>query len=228
MVVPAYNEEKAIGRVLEDHLVEIRKIEGRIKDWELLCINDASTDGTWEVLTRIAAANPKVRILRHETNQGIAASFERLYHESRGTHIYLTGGDDQWPVENLSILFGHMQSTGSDLVIGVRQNRQKVYTLWRRILSYAFNIIPKMLYGIDTQDANGIKIGRRDIFVAPVKSRSFFGEVERIVIAHRQGKKITTVPILFKERPSGKAKGASWKYVWATWCDFLKFTVSGR
>jgi glycosyltransferase involved in cell wall biosynthesis len=223
VIIPAYNEEKAIGRVLEDHIKELGKIERELKGWEIVCLNDASTDGTLRVMTSIAQLQPKVRVLSNEQNQGIAAAFNRLFQESRGTHIYVTAGDNQWPASNLSILLRRMTATGSDLVIGVRQNRREVYTVWRQFLSFLFNIVPKLFYRVDTQDANGIKLGRREIFVMPVRSRSFFAEIERIILAHRQGYAITTAPIEFKVRSSGKAKGSSWKNIWMTLRDMVKF-----
>ncbi len=225
IVIPVFNEEKTIQRVLEDHLREIRAVEGSLKGWEIVCVDDASTDDSFVTMSRIAQDQPKIRVLRHASNQGIAASFDHLFKESKGTHIYLTAGDDQWPATNLNVLWERLKGTSADLVIGVRHNRQKVYTPWRRLLSFTFNAIPKMLYGVDTQDANGIKLGLREIFVMPLVSRSFFAEVERIITAGRQGYKIAYAPIAFKERASGKAKGAGWRNIGTTLRDLIKFLV---
>jgi glycosyltransferase involved in cell wall biosynthesis len=226
IVIPVYNEEQSIGRVLEDHIKEIGKIERDLKGWEIVCVNDASTDGSFGIMTRMAQLQPKIRIITHPQNQGIAASFNHLFQESRGTHIYVTAGDDQWPARNLSTLFRKMVETQSDLVIGVRQNRQQVYSPWRRLLSFTFNAIPKYIYKVDTQDANGIKLGRREFFVMPLKSKSFFAEAERIIVAQRQGSKVAWAPIEFKERPSGKARGADFKNILATFTDLIRFMVS--
>jgi glycosyltransferase involved in cell wall biosynthesis len=224
VVIPVFNEEKTIGRVLEDHLRELQSAAG-LKGWEIVCVDDTSTDGSFAIMERMARAESRIRLFRHQVNQGIAASFGRLFRESKGTHIYVTAGDDQWPATNLNVLLERLRETSADLVIGVRHNRQKVYTPWRRLLSFTFNAIPKLLYKVDTQDANGIKLGRREIFVMPLASSSFFAEVERIVTAQRQGYKITHAPIAFKERPSGKARGASWRNIWMTLCDLVKFIV---
>jgi glycosyltransferase involved in cell wall biosynthesis len=226
VVIPVFNEEKAIARVIEDHVKEIRTLEPELKDWEIVCVDDASTDGSLKVMADLAQIHPKIRVLRHEKNQGITASFHHLFNESRGTHIYVTAGDDQWPAGNLTRLFRKMKDASADLVIGVRRNRRDVYTPWRLFLSYVLNAIPKLIYKIDTKDANGIKFGRREIFVMAVVSTSFFAEVERIILAHRRGFKITTAPIEFKTRSTGKAKGAAWRNIWATLRDMIRFMVT--
>lgn len=228
VVIPVYNEEKSIAKVIDDHVSELRLLKTLIDDWEIVCVDDASTDSSYELLLSAAKADPRVRLLRHEKNQGIAASFGHLFREARGTHIYLTAGDDQWPAENLPRLFHRLVDTGSDLVVGVRQNRHQVYSPWRRFLSYGFNMIPRVLLGIDTQDANGIKLGRREIFVLPLASRSFFAEIERLALARHKGYKITSAPIAFKHRPSGKARGAAWRNIWMTLRDMVRFLFASK
>jgi len=225
VVIPVYNEEKNIRDVLQEHLQEIRAVEQDLKAWEILCVDDASTDGSLAVMTDMAQTFSRIRVLRHEHNRGIAASFGHLFQESKGTHIYITAGDGQWPAENLGALWRKMKETQSDLVIGVRKNRGQVYTPWRQLLSFVFNAIPKIFFKVETQDANGIKLGRREIFVMPLRSRSFFAEIERIVVARRRGYKIASAPVAFKERPSGKAKGAAWRNIWPTLRDLAGFLM---
>jgi dolichol-phosphate mannosyltransferase len=228
VVIPVYNEERSIAKVIDDHVRELRSLETLLDDWEIVCVDDASTDNSYALLLSAARANPRIRLLRHEKNQGIAESFGHLFRESRGTHIYLTAGDDQWPSENLPRLFHRLADSGSDLVVGVRQNRHEVYSPWRRLLSYGFNVIPKVLFRIDTEDANGIKLGRREIFVLPLTSRSFFAEIERLALARHKGYKITSAPIAFKHRPSGKARGAAWRNIWMTLRDMVRFFITPK
>lgn len=222
IVIPVYNEEKNIHKVVLDHLKTVNDCKHLLKDWEIVCLDDASTDQSHEILQQLAQAN-NIRIIRHERNQGIYQSFDDLFKAAKGDYIYATGGDDQWPSENLTTLLTSLLSNNNDLVIGVRENRNEIYSLWRKILSCTFNLIPQLFYKTKTMDANGIKLGRREIFNLPLHSKSFFGEIERIIEAKKRGYSIGFSPIKFLSRTKGKAKGARWKNIWATLRDLFKY-----
>lgn len=221
VVIPFYNEDKVAADVIKEHLGQLQILSSRVEGWELVCLDDASTDTTWQILTAAAQANPRVRAIRNNANQGIVASFGRLLSESQGTHIYMTGGDGQWPAENLLALYQQWEETQADLIIGVRRKRYAVYSQWRTILSYGFNMLAWLVTGINGRDVNGIKLGRREIFTVPVKSRSFFVEIERLKKALAKGYRISQTPVTFRPRAQGKAKGARFKNIWATVNDWI-------
>jgi len=218
VVIPLFNEEGAIQKVLEDHLRALSEIENEISGFEIVCLDDGSTDGTWDVLQKIKLTCPplQLRLLRNHSNQGITPSFNRLFQESQGAFIYLTAGDGQWPAENLVTLFKERQRTGADIVVGIRQGRREVYNIWRKCLSYGFNILAQALFKIKIKDVNGIKLGRKEIFVEPLVSQSFFCEVERLYLAQLHGFKIAFTPVVFLKRTFGKEHGAKFEnVVWA-------------
>jgi len=160
IVIPVYNEEKSIKAVLDEHVARLKDVQ----EWEIVCLDDASTDGTFGILEDYAAGQQRLRLLRHDINQGISPSFARLFEEAKGDFIYLTAGDGQWPAENLTRLLDACQKEQADLVIGVRQGRRQVYGLGRRILSYGFNYLAKVLLQRDVEDLNGIKLGAQGHF----------------------------------------------------------------
>ena len=219
VVIPVYNEEKTIQAVLDEHIARLKDID----HWEIICVDDASTDNTWALLEDYAVREKGLRLLRHETNQGITPSFHHLFQEAKGDYIYLTAADGQWPAENLTRLLKACQESQADLVIGVRQGRGQVYGLGRRILSYGFNYLAKVFLRVDVEDANGIKLGRKAIFVLPVGSKSFFSEIERLAIAQRKGYTIVGAPVMFLPRAQGKAQGAKFSNIAGTVIDFIRF-----
>jgi len=219
IVIPVYNEEKTIKAVLDEHIAQLKHVE----QWEIVCLDDASTDGTWGILEAYAQQQSRLRLLRHETNQGISPSFQQLFEEAKGEYIYLTAGDGQWPAENLTRLLKAYQETQADLVIGVRQGRSQVYSFGRRILSYGFNYLAKVFLHINAQDANGIKLGRKEIFTAPVHSKSFFAELERLSQAYKKGYQIVHSPVIFLPRQHGVSQGAKLKNITGTIRDFIYF-----
>ena len=223
VVIPLFNESGSIQKVLNDHLKVLSKIEKELSGFEILCLDDGSTDNTWAILQQFQKTCPSLRLLQNIPNQGISPSFNRLFQESKGKLIYLTAGDGQWPAENLITLFKEQRRTNADMVIGIRQGRREVYNLWRKCLSYGFNALAQILFKIKTEDANGIKLGRRELFVEPLISKSFFSEIERLYLAQRRGSKIIFAPVSFLKRTSGKGNGAKLKNVLLTLIDLLRF-----
>jgi len=126
--------------------------------------------------------------------------------------VYLTGSDGQWPAENLLRMMPALKN-GADLVVGVRSNRAEVYSLSRRVVSYLFNLLPRVLFGVRTADAGSVKLGLRGIFTLDLISRSPFVEAERIIQARRHGHRVEFVPIQFVRRSAGKEGGASWRNI---------------
>ena len=225
VVLPVYNEEKSIQKVVFDHVRVLEQIQNQISGWEIVCLDDASTDNTPQILAAVSKGMANMRIVRHPQNQGIYKTYMDLFKEARGTHIYQTASDGQWPAENCARMLKALIQSQADLLIGVRENRREIYSPWRRLLSFVFNGIPKLFFHLDTKDANGIKLGRREIFRLNLISKSFFGEIERIVLARAMNCQVSYCPIDFLPRVEGKAKGANFLNIAATLNDFFRYVM---
>jgi len=223
----AFNEEASIEGVILKHVQVLQELQPRVPKWEIVCVDDGSTDATPQILNRLQSRLPELRVIRHQTNQGIAATQLHFYREVRGTHVYFTGSDGQWPPENLPRMLG-LVLEGADLVVGVRENRREVYSLRRQFVSFAFNLLPELLFGVKTGDAGSVKLGRRELFTLPLVSRSPFADAERIVQAYRSGYKVDFIPIRFDKRSGGKAKGASWSNVVSSTGDLFRCFLAYR
>jgi len=221
VVLPAYNEEAAIERVILEHVDALAACEPTIPDWEIVCVDDASSDGTPAILERLSARLDKLRVIRHQQNRGISGSFAHLFEEARGTHIYMTASDGQWPAANLEGML-HAVGAGAHLVVGERRNRAEVYSLKRRLVSGAFNWLPRLLFGVKTGDAGSVKLGVREVFRFNLISRSPFAEAERIIKAQRSGYRVAFVPIEFEARRGGKGTGARLSNILASTRDCMK------
>jgi glycosyltransferase involved in cell wall biosynthesis len=220
ITMPVYNEEAAIERVVLEHAEAARRLEGVVAEWEILCVDDGSRDRTPEILRGLQERVPQLRVVRQE-NQGILGAFATGYREARGSHIFATGSDGQWPAGNLAPLLRAALS-GADLVVGVRSNKREVYTPARRFISMAFNLVPRVLFGARVGDAGSNKLGVREVFEYQLISRSVFFEAERIILAQRRGRRVEFVPIRFLPRTEGKAMGASWKNLRSSVLDLLR------
>ena len=200
---PAYNEEGTIAGVLEE-------AHGLLSpsglDYEILVCNDGSTDRTGAIIDEVCARLPRARVIHHERNQGIRGTFEHLYGSAVKEFVFLNSTDRQWQTR---VLFDLLPLTSSwDVVIAART--RKHYGARRRFVSWAFNVVPRLLFGVRTADAGAVKIVRREIITRfELVSRSPFNEAERLIRAARAGYRITAVPTGTLPRQRGRARGLS-------------------
>jgi glycosyltransferase involved in cell wall biosynthesis len=199
---PAYNEETTLLGVLEDADRVARALG---VDYEILVCDDHSSDRTPELADDFAHSHPGVRVIHHPVNRGIRETFEELYAESTKDFVFLNSTDGQWPTE---ILLQLMPMAGSwDVIVASR--RDKHYGMWRRVVSYLFNLVPRVLFGVSTHDAGAVKLVRRELIQrTPVISRSPFTEAERMIRASRLGYRITELPVETRARVGGPGRGA--------------------
>lgn len=225
VVMPAYNEEANIEAVILDHVRALEVLRDTIRNWEIVCLDDASTDNTHAILERLAKRVPGLRVLRHTSNEGIYRAFADVQNAALGDYIYATGSDGQWPARNLITMWETLQSSNADLVVGVRHNRREIYGPWRLLVSRLFNLLPVVLFGVKTMDAGSIKLGRRNHFQTALLSRSPFVEAERIIRTKRMNQTVEFVPIECTARSAGKATGARWDYIVGSLRDCMRCLV---
>lgn len=200
---PAYNEEASVKEVLEEaHAL----LSGSGLDYEILVCDDGSADTTAEIIRKAASRIPHLRTLFHKHNQGIRATFEHLYSESSKEFVFLNSTDRQWKTE---ILFEMLPMTADwDIIIASRRNKH--YSLARRFVSWAFNVVPRVLFRAETYDAGAVKLVRREIIERfEIVSQSPFNEAERLIRAARAGYRITQYPVEVSDRQIGIARGVS-------------------
>src|SRR5208337_4143061 len=99
LLIPAYNEEATLAATVHRAQSAVCTCT---EDYEIVVMDDASRDRTAEIIQRLATADPgRVRNLRHETNRGIAATFEDLYRAARKDYVFLVPADNEFPPEIL-------------------------------------------------------------------------------------------------------------------------------
>lgn len=202
LLIPAFNEHATIAAMMERSLTVLRACAD---DHELVVLDDASTDGTFEVMQEVQRRLPAIRIHRHDTNRGIAATFEELYRLATKEFIFLISGDGQFPPEILPRCVPLLDT--HDIVICRRT--YKDYTAYRHVMSFGYRWLPRLLFGVDVYDPGSVKCVRRTIIdQVPVRSKSVFVEAERMIRAVKRGYRLTTIDIVQEPRTAGTAKGA--------------------
>jgi glycosyltransferase involved in cell wall biosynthesis len=204
---PAYDEETTINEVLQEaHSL----LSDSGLNYEILVCNDGSSDGTGETIERLARRIPRLRVLQHERNLGIRATFEHLYQEASLEFVFLNSADRQWKT---SLLFDMLPLTKDwDVIIASRKDKH--YGFVRQVVSWGFNAIPFLLFGVRTFDAGAVKLVRREIIERfSIVSQSPFSEAERLIRAARAGYRITEWQVGIARRQTGTARGVSSKSV---------------
>jgi dolichol-phosphate mannosyltransferase len=212
VVLPVYNEQDALPEVLAEAESALRSANFR---YEIVFVDDASTDRSFEILEAFRQRHPDVRLLRHPANRGIAGAFETLYAAARGEYVFLNSSDGQWRTAECLRMMAVRDRF--DLVIGKRRHKQ--YGWWRRLVSGAFNALPRLLFGAATHDAGSIKLFRRDVLAIPLCSRGPFREAERILRARKRGFRVGVVEVEHRPRHGGRESGARWHLIFGALGD---------
>lgn len=110
VIMPAYNMERFVEQAVRSVMTQT------FTDWELIVIDDCSTDATYSIIERLAAEDGRIRLFRNEENRGAAVTRNRCFSLVRGSHVALLDSDDVWYPEKLSRQMRLAQETGADII----------------------------------------------------------------------------------------------------------------
>lgn len=111
IALSVYNVAMYVRQALDSLLMQT------FKDFELLCIDDCSTDGTWEILAEYAQHDNRIRLLRQEKNQGLSVSRNRAIAEAKGEYLLMLDGDDLFAPDMVEKAYNKAKETDADMVI---------------------------------------------------------------------------------------------------------------
>lgn len=227
VLMPAHNE----GAGIYDNLKETLKIlQGNSRDYEIIVVDDGSSDNTHEEAARFAAENPRVKLLRNETNLGKGGALREGFAESTGDRVVFLDADLDLHPSQLQVFFDCMRDTDAGVVIGSKRHpRSKLhYPLHRKIVSAVYFFLIKLLFRLPIHDTQtGMKLFEREVLdkVFPLMLvKRFAYDLELLVLAHRCGYKIAEAPVVVDFRPNMDRKMKSWiglRDIFDTWWDTM-------
>jgi len=163
IVIPALNEEKGIGFVL-DRIIEVMK-KARIK-YEIIVVDDGSIDKTGSI-----AKKRKVKVIRHPQNAGYGAALKSGMLASRYKYIAITDADGTYPVQEIPKFLEFMDQ-GFDLVIGARTGRFYRYAWFKQPMRTIFKLVSEFVAGTKIPDPNsGFRVYKRSAILPFLNSR---------------------------------------------------------
>ncbi len=199
VVVPVFNEAESLP-LLYQELIDVAREHGY--EWDLIFVDDGSTDGSWDVIERLAADDPAVQGIRFRRNFGKAAALSAGFAAARGELVFTLDADLQDDPREIPRFLAEIER-GIDVVSGWKQVRNDP---WHKVLpSRVFNWLVGYLTGVKLHDHNcGFKCYRREIF----SEVQLYGELHRFVpvLAAARGWKVGELPVNHRPRKYGSSK----------------------
>ncbi len=200
LVLPAYNEQESIAQAI---LEADAALNACTSDYEILVVDDGSKDQTSEIVSQIAAGNPRVRLLKQEGNQGYGAALARGFREAKMDLVSFTDSDCQF---DLTELQHHIAlARKHDVVCGYRIDRQDPWI--RKVYSGVYNMIVRTLLGTGVRDVDcALKVFRREVIQnIDIETSGFFVNSEVITKARIAGHSVVEVGVTHRPRHAGES-----------------------
>lgn len=194
---------------LKDERENVRPMADRVRAalggaaWELVFVDDGSTDGTFAELEAVAAADPRVKVVRLRRNFGQSAATQAGLDAATGDAIATLDGDLQNDPADIPRMLAKL-GEGYDAVLGRRENRRDKL-LFRKVPSLAANWLIRTVLGIPFKDFGcALRVMRRDV----TDGLELYGEMHRFITALvlQQGARVTQLPVRHHPRTAGRSK----------------------
>src|SRR5438034_861292 len=200
IVIPVRNEAPVL-KELHRELSQALGASGR--SYELIVVDDGSTDESFEILARLQAGDPRLRVIRFRRNFGQTAAFAAGFDHALGRIIVTSDGDLQNDPRDIPAMIETLES-GVDIVCGWRKDRKDAF-FSRTLPSMIANRVISIATGVRLHDYGcSLKAFRAEV----VKPLKLYGEMHRFIpaIASEQGVAIAEVVVNHRERPHGRSK----------------------
>jgi dolichol-phosphate mannosyltransferase len=201
LVIPAFNEEAAIEHaVIEAHAA----LTGLGYTFEILIVNDGSTDRTARIVTEVAAHFPSLTLLQHPANRGYGAALETGFRAAKYSLVAFTDADSQFYLDDLDFLVA--LTNQAPIVVGRRIDRKDPWR--RRFFSWGYNLLIRALLGTGVRDCDcALKVFRKEVLESLMpRSTGFFVNAEMLCRARRLGYEIAEVGVRHRARRYGESK----------------------
>lgn len=201
LVIPAYNEAAVIEQAVTEALEALTSLGRR---YELIVVDDGSTDGTGAIVQSLQRRHPCVQFLQHRQNRGYGAALATGFRVARYAWVAFTDADCQFDLRELSRLLS-LADTGV-IVVGWRVHRQDPWL--RRFLSWGYNRLVRWLLKLPVHDVDcALKVYPRSLLrhLLP-RTRGYFVNTEMLARAVRRGWIIREVAVTHRPRAAGRSK----------------------
>jgi glycosyltransferase involved in cell wall biosynthesis len=219
--LPVYNEKGNVEGVV---LSTIKVLNDIASEWELIIVNDGSTDGTSLILKKLSSSDGRIKIITHQSNEGYGASLKSGFLAGKYPWIAFTDSDGQFDFGEITSFIDKQKETGADLVIGYYKKRQvsKVRIITSKVWEYTVFA----LFGLKVHDIDcGFKLISKKVIekISPLESeRGAFISSEILIKAKKWGFKFAEVPVTHFPRTKGAGTGRNINVIIKSFVDLFR------
>jgi len=222
VVVPAYNEAATVEAALR----RVREVPLRV---EIIVVNDASTDGTREILDQLAGNGLVDQVIHHDKNRGKGAGIRSGIAAAKGDALVVQDADLEYDPADLPALLQPISSGRADAVYGSRfqGGPHRVLYFWHYIGNRFLTLLSNMFTNLNLSDLETCyKLVRMDLIKRlPLSSNRFGFEVEITARLAQAGARIWEMPITYSGRTYAEGKKITWRDGFAALFHILRYNV---
>ncbi len=219
---PVYNLEAQVEKTVSNAFRVVPKLAQK---YEIIVVNDGSTDKTSQKLKKISLKYPSLKVINHSKNRGYGAALKSGFYNSKYSLIAFTDADGQFDISELSSFIDVYNKTKADLVIGYYKDRK--VSMFKKITSKIWEFAVFVLFDLKVKDIDcGFKlISKRVIDSIPKlnSERGAFISSELLINAKRKGFKFEEIGVSHFKRKEGKGTGRDMKVILNSFKDLIKF-----
>jgi glycosyltransferase involved in cell wall biosynthesis len=205
VVLPAYNEEENIRKTV---LQVVSYLRERSDNYEVIVVNDGSSDKTGEIVKELAPENPNVLLVNHPKNQGYGAALRSGFEMASLEYIFLMDSDGQFDIRELDRFLPFLED--SVALIGYREKRAD--PVIRALNAWLYHLYIWIIFGLSVKDIDcAFKIFPRAAYesIKPIKSGGALFSAELLIRLIRNGFRIKEIPVSHYPRLYGEQTGAN-------------------
>ena len=217
VIIMAYNEAASLKMVADEITAAVQRLR---VSYELLIIDDGSTDETGEIADHLAQQSGLVRVVHHAPNGGLGAVYRTGFAEARGLYLTFFPADGQFPASSIEQLLAVMPN--HDMVLGYIPRRPG--TVLSRMLSLLERLLYRALFG-PLPTFQGVLMFRRVLLKEielESRGRGWAVLMELIIRTARGGYRVTSIPTGVRPRLAGRSKVNNFRTVWANLIQVLE------
>lgn len=219
--LPTFNEHGNLPSVVaktKKVLTEVAKL------WEIIIVNDGSTDGTKEVAQSLAKSDSRIKVINHDKNKGYGSSLRSGFYGAKYEWIAFIDSDGQFDFSEISRFIQSQKETSADLVIGYYKKRR--VSAFKIVTSRMWEFAVWLLFGLKVKDIDcGFKfISKKVIDTIPKleSERGAFISSELLIKSRSKGFKIAEVAVTHYPRTKGSGTGRNLNVILKSFLDLLR------
>ncbi len=230
VIIPSYNEAERLPETLDASLSYLHAHAGA-RRWELIVVDDGSSDGTLEACRpRQRAERGRLRLLRSSVNRGKGAALAAGCRQARGDRMLLMDADGGTPLSSMPLLERAMDSApaGCGVVVGARRSGSSRRSRWRRLMGWIFRRLAATAVGGVEDTQCGFKLLSREAAAATMPHLRVWRwayDVELLHLAQRLGFGVACVPVPAADMPGSKVR---WHTPWQMAYDVARVSALYR